>query len=72
MNELFSFFIRTLPFTLGIILVLTSLAFMVEAITYGFYIEALGYEEFWMFFLFALIGVPTLLYGISNASKEIP
>ncbi len=60
MKSLLFFFVKTLPFTLGVILVLTSLAFLVE-------IES---EDFWAFVFFAIIGIPTLLYGIKKAANE--
>jgi hypothetical protein len=28
----------------------------------------LGDEEFWIFVIFAIVGIPTLLYGIKKAS----
>jgi hypothetical protein len=60
MKSLLSFFVKTLPFTLGVIFVLTSLAFLVE----------LESEDFWAFVFFAIIGIPMLLYGINKVSNK--
>jgi hypothetical protein len=62
MKSLFFFFIKTLPFALGVVLVLTSLAFLVD----------FENEDFWAFVFFAIIGIPTLLYGINKASNGKP
>ena len=63
MKEFFSLFIKTLPFTIGIILTLISLTFLIE-------FSDFEDEEFWSFVFFAAIGIPTLLYGINKASNE--
>ena len=59
MKSLFFFFIKTLPFTIGVVLVLTALAFLID-------IES---EDFWLFVFFTIIGIPTLLYGIEKMSE---
>ena len=68
MKRALSFLIKTLPFALGVVLVLTSLAFLVEFTDQRLHIGDLEDEEFWAFVFFAMIGVPTLLYGIKKAS----
>jgi hypothetical protein len=65
MKSLFFFFIKTLPFALGVVLVLTSLTFLVEFVDYVDFEN----EDFWLFVFFAIIGIPTLLYGINKASN---
>lgn len=65
MKALFFFFIKTLPFTLGVVLILTSLAFLVQVLDYVDFDE-----NFFAFVFFAIIGIPTLLYGINKASNE--
>jgi len=63
MKSLFFFFIKTLPFAIGVVLVLTSLAFLVE------FLDDVDFA-FRAFVFFAIIGIPTLLYGINKASNE--
>jgi hypothetical protein len=65
MKSIYSFFIKTLPFALGVVLVLTSLAFLVQVLDYVDF-----NEDFLAFVFFAIIGIPTLLYGINKASNE--
>lgn len=70
MKSLLLFFIKVIPFTIGVILTLTSLAFLVEFTDQRLNFGDLGNEEFWSFVFFAIIGIPILLFGINKASKE--
>jgi len=70
MKSFLSFFIKVLPFTFGVILILTSLAFLVDFTGQSLDFGDLEDEEFWSFVFFAIIGIPILLFGINKASKE--
>ena len=63
MKTFYNFFIKTLPFTIGVILILISLTFLVD---FSYFED----EEFLGFIFFAAIGIPTLLFGIDKASNE--
>jgi len=65
-----TFFIKVLPFTVGVVLILTSLAFLVDFTDQNLDFGDLGDEEFWAFVFFAVFGVPMLLFGINKASNE--
>ena len=64
MKSFIRLFLKTLPFTIGVILILTSLAFLTDQ--YRYFED----ERFWAFVFFAVIGIPTLLFGINKASNE--
>lgn len=63
MKSFISLFIKALPFTAGIILILTSLAFLTE-------VTELDDEEYLMFIFFSVIGIPLLLFGIKALQME--
>lgn len=65
MKIFFRFFISSMPFTFGIIIVLISLAFLVESIRGSFF-----ESEFWSFVILATIGIPILLFGIDKLSVK--
>ena len=66
MKLLLQYWLRCLPFTIGIVLVLLALCFLVE-----FYEHGLDdYEEFWAFAIFIFSGMPLLLFGIEKLGKQ--
>ena len=67
MKKFYNSFKKSLPFTTGIILILTSLSFLAEFTTEGLEFES---DEYLIFIFFALIGIPTLLFGINKLSNE--
>ena len=67
MKPYFNFFVKVLPFTAGIIFTLISLSFLVEFIGRGLDFDD---EAFFVFIVFAVIGIPTLLFGLNKASSE--
>lgn len=64
MKGFFRFILRALPFTVGLILCLTALTFLVEFTDYG------AEETFFTFAGIAIIGIPLLLYGIRALSPD--
>jgi hypothetical protein len=70
MKTFFTFFVRVLPFTVGVILILTSLAFLADFTNQSLDFGDLENEEFWAFVFFSMLGIPTLLFGINKASNE--
>lgn len=53
MKSFLTFFIKVLPFTVGVILVLTSLTFLVQFTDQILDLGDFGDEEFWTFVFFA-------------------
>ena len=70
MKQFFTLFIKALPFTIGVILILISLAFLVDFTEQSLDLEDLGDQEFLAFIIFSLVGIPMLLFGINIASNE--
>lgn len=66
MKPLYELFIKVFPFTIGVILILTSLAFLADFTDHLDF----GDEAFWGFVFFAVIGIPILLFGIDRASND--
>ena len=66
MKVLYKFWVRSLPFTIGIGMVLVAMCFLVE-----FYDNRLQLddEEFWTFVFFFAIGMPLMLFGIDKLSN---
>lgn len=69
MKMFFLFCLHSLPMVIGIILSLTSLAFLVE-FTSNPSLDYLMDEEFLGFLLFALIGFPLMFFGINRLDKS--
>lgn len=69
MKELFSFFTKSLPLTIGIALTLTGLCFLVKFYHHGLHISN---DEFGGFIFYFIIGFPTLLWGVQHLSKRTP
>ncbi len=72
MKSFINLFLKTLPFTVGVILVLTSLAFLATFTDQHLDFGDLEDEEFWAFVVFAVIGIPILLFGINKGSNDNP
>ena len=70
MKSFLTFFIKLLPFTVGVVLTLTSLAYLADFTDQSLDFGDLVDEEFLAFVFFAVIGVPMLLFGINKASNE--
>lgn len=66
MKEFFRFFLKALPMAIGLILCLTSLTYLVEFSVSGYHAE----ENFLAFAFIAVVGIPTLLYGIRKLSSD--
>lgn len=59
------FFLRSLPLVVGVIFSLTALVFLVE-----FAAKKLEVENFWSFVIFAVVGLPLMLFGINRLSSD--
>lgn len=69
MKNSLGFFIRALPLTLGLILSLTALSFLVS-FTDTAELSEIAEEDFLSFVVLAFIGIPTLLFGIDKLSTD--
>jgi hypothetical protein len=69
MKNYIKFTVKSLPLVFGLILTLISLAFLVEFAT-DIYVEKFQETEFTFFVVFAVIGFPTLLYGINYLANN--
>lgn len=66
MKDFFYFFLRAIPFTIGLILCLISLTYLVQFTSHSYSAE----ETLYMFIGLAAVGIPTILFGISRLSSE--
>ncbi|NVK55883.1 MAG: hypothetical protein HWE26_09720 [Alteromonadaceae bacterium] len=66
MKSVISFWLKALPFTLGVALSLISFCFLIQFYDRGLYFDE---EYIWFFMIFFLIGFPTLIHGIDKLSK---
>lgn len=69
MKELLSFFLKALPLSLGLILSLTALSFLV-GFTDSARLANIGEEDFVTFLVLAIVGIPMLLFGIKKLSSD--
>lgn len=69
MKELLSFFVKALPLSLGLILSLTALSFLI-GFTDGAHLSNIGEDDFVTFLVLAIVGIPTLLFGIKKLSCD--
>lgn len=69
MKNFFQFFIRSIPLTIGLILTLFALGFLVQFVERGAYLSNFGNEDIWGFIFFAAVGVPTLLFGVNKLAE---
>ena len=69
MKEFFRFFVTAIPFTVGMLLSLIALCFLVE-----FYDRGLDFDngEFWVFVIFFVVGFPSMIFGINKLSEKTP
>ena len=68
MKRYFHFLVKAIPFTLGMILALVSLCFLVDFHTSGMHFD----EEFWSFVILFSIAFPTMIFGINELSEQTP
>ncbi|BCO31169.1 hypothetical protein TspCOW1_12720 [Thiohalobacter sp. COW1] len=69
MKELLNFYVKALPITLGLIFSLTALSFLID-FTDSARLSDIGEEDFLTFLILAIVGIPTLLFGIKKLSSE--
>lgn len=69
MRELLRFSVRALPLTLGLVLVLTALSFLV-GFADGAHPSKFAEEDFVTFVLLSIVGIPMLLFGIKKLSND--
>ena len=69
MKEFFRFFVTAIPFTVGMLLSLIALCFLVE-----FYDRGLDFDnvEFRVFVIFFVVGFPSMIFGINKLSEKTP
>jgi len=67
MKPLIKYWLRCLPFTIGIALVLVAMCFLVKFFDRGLDFDD---EEIWVFGMFIFVGMPLLLFGIEKLSKQ--
>ena len=67
MKSFFRFWLKAIPFTIGMALSLIALCFLVE-----FYDRGLDFDEeyLWLFAAFFLTGFPTLIYGMNRLAEK--
>lgn len=70
MSSFINTILRSFPFAIGVVLVLTSLAYLAEFSGQIYGLNNFDDEEFLAFLVFALIGIPVLIYGIDVLSSE--
>lgn len=71
MKELLSFFVRAIPLSIGLIISLVALSFLVS-FTDNAGLSDIGEENFVTFLILAFVGIPTLLFGIKKLSSDGP
>lgn len=69
MKDFFRFFVSAIPFTVGMLLSLIGLCFLVEFYDEGLYFGGGGFRSFVIFFL---VGFPSVIFGVNKLSKETP
>ena len=69
MTSFAHFFLKSIPFAVGLILTLFALSFLVQFVEQGAYLSEWDNEDVWGFVFFALIGVPVLLFGINKLAE---
>ena len=63
------FFLKSFPLTIGVILTLLALSFLVQFVENGAYLSDIEDEDIWAFIFFAVVGVPTLLFGVNKLAE---
>lgn len=70
MKEFIGFFVRALPFVIGLISTLTSLSFLINFADGASISRIFEDSEFSLFVTFAVVGFPLTLFGINRLSIE--
>jgi len=68
MRDFAQFFLKSIPLTIGLILTLFALSFLVQFVESGAWLSEAD-EDVWAFIFFAVVGVPTLLFGINKLAE---
>ena len=71
MKEFFRFFVTAIPFTVGMLLSLIALCFLLKFYDSGFELHRHG-NEFWCFVIFFVVGFPSMIFGINKLSEKTP
>ena len=66
MRNFFQFFSKSIPLTIGLILTLFALSFLIQFVENGAFLSDIDSKDIWGFIIFAMVGVPTLLYGVNK------
>jgi hypothetical protein len=66
-KSFFKFWLKAIPFTLGMALSIISLCFLIKFYDYGLNFED---QNIWFFCIFFFIGFPTLTYGINKLRSD--
>lgn len=66
MKEFLQFMVRAIPFTVGLILCLTALTYLIQFTDHDYN----SGESFLIFVGLAAAGIPVILYGIQRLSNE--
>lgn len=71
MKKFFRFFVTAIPFTVGMLLSLIALCFLLK-----FYVRGCDFDsrsgEFWGFLIFFVVGFPSMIFGINKLSEKTP
>ena len=71
MKEFFRFFVTAIPFTVGMLLSLIALCFLLKFYDRGFDLQSHSYA-FWCFVIFFVVGFPSMIFGINKLSEKTP
>ena len=69
MRYFMRFFIKSLPLSIGMILTLLALSFLVKFVENGAYLSDIDNRDMWAFIFFAIAGLPTLLIGVNYLAE---
>ena len=68
MKEFFRFFVTAIPFTVGMLLSLIALCFLLKFYDGGLH----NSNAFWGFVIFFVVGFPSMIFGINKLSEKTP
>lgn len=69
MKKILGFIFRSAPLSVGIIICLTALSFLINFTEYAS-LEEINSSDFLTFFFLSIIGIPTLLFGINKITED--